>query len=167
MKEKKLNAKVEIRELPEMEVAYVRHIGPYKNDAELFRGLFTRLMTWAGSKGLLDFPKTRVLAVYHDDPAITEEARLRVSCCVSVPPGTEVDGEIGRMTVPKGRYAMARFELVAGEYEDAWNAVFHDWLPESGWQCDDRPCFELYHNNCDEHPEKKSLVDICVPVKPM
>lgn len=167
MNETKPDAKVEIRELPEMEVAYVRHMGPYKNDAALFRSLFTRLMTWAGSKGLLDFPKTRVLAVYHDDPAVTQEAKQRVSCCVTVPPGTPVDGEIGRMTVPGGKYAMARFELAVGEYEEAWTAVFHDWLPESGWQCDDRPCFELYHNDCEEHPQKKSILDICVPVKPM
>lgn len=162
-----MSARVEIRSLPEMNVAYVRHRGPYKNDAELFRSLFTRLMTWAGSKGLIDFPQTRVLVVYHDDPAITEETKQRVSCCISVPSGTQVDGEIGMMTVPEGRYAMARFELAVGEYEAAWNAVFHDWLPGSGWQCDDRPCFELYHNNGDERPEKKSVVDICVPVRPL
>ncbi len=167
MNESKLQAKVEIKDLPEMQVAYVRHTGPYKNDAELFRTLFTKLMTWAGPKGLLDFPKTQVLAVYHDDPAITEEAKLRISCCITVPPNTPVDGEVGLMTLPKGKVAMARFELVPGEYEAAWTAVFQDWLPESGWQCDDRPCFELYHNNCEEHPEKKSIVDICIPVRPM
>jgi len=167
MKNEKMNARVEVQDLPEMPVAYVRHTGPYKNDAELFRDLFTRLMTWAGPRNLLNFPTTQILAVYHDDPGITEESKLRVSCCITVPASTKAEGDIGRMAIPAGKYAMARFELAVGEYEEAWNAVFRDWLPESGWQCDDRPCFELYHNNCEEHPEKKSIVDICVPVKPM
>lgn len=167
MIQKKLQAQVEVKELPDMTVAYVRHTGPYKNDAELFRTLFTKLMSWAGPRGLLNFPQTKTMAVYHDDPGITEESKQRVSCCITVPPDTRVSDEIGLMTIPKGKYAMGRFELSVGEYEDAWNALFSDWLPQSGWQCDDRPCFELYHNNCEEHPEKKSILDICIPVKPM
>ncbi len=167
MSKNKKTVHVEVKELPEMHVAYVRHTGPYKNDGELFRRLFTRIMQWAGSRNLLRFPETKVIAIYHDDPAITDEVKQRVSCCVSVPADTKADGEIGRMTIPRGKYALARFELAVGEYEEAWSAVFKGWLPASGWQCDDRPCFELYHNNCDEHPQKKSIVDICVPVRPL
>lgn len=40
-------------------------------------------------------------------------------------------------------------------------------LPESGYQPDDGPCYERYHNNPEEHPEHKHIIDICVPVKPM
>jgi DNA gyrase inhibitor GyrI len=39
------------------------------------------------------------------------------------------------------------------------------WLPSSGWLCDDRPCFELYHG-CDGGSERMT-VDIVVPVKPL
>jgi AraC family transcriptional regulator len=42
-----------------------------------------------------------------------------------------------------------------------------DWLPDSGYQPDDRPCYELYHNDPKEHPENKCIVDICIPVKPL
>jgi len=165
MNQGKTKVQAEVKELPAMPVAYLRHTGPYMNDAELFRSLFTRLISWAAPRGLLNFPESKLMSVYHDDPAVTEENKHRVSCCLSVPPQTEVSGEVGLMTIPAGKYALARFELAVGEYEAAWNAVFRDWLPQSGWQCDDRPCFELYHNNCDEHPEKKSILDICIPVK--
>jgi AraC family transcriptional regulator len=37
------NRTVEVKELPEMTVAYVRHIGPYKADAQLFERLFGKL----------------------------------------------------------------------------------------------------------------------------
>jgi len=30
---------------------------------------------------------------------------------------------------------------------------------------DDKNPYELYHNNHEEHPEKKLIVDICIPVR--
>ena len=158
---------VEVKDLPEFTVAYVRHVGPYKGDSALFERLFGRLMTWAGPRGLLGNPDTKVMAMYHDDPEVTEESKLRMSVCISVPEETEVEGEIGKMTVGGGKYAMAHFELLPDEYPDAWNAVYGGWLPESGFQPADKPCFELYLNDPKTHPEGRCIVDICVPVKPL
>jgi AraC family transcriptional regulator len=159
---------VEVKDLPEFHVAYVRHIGPYKGDSALFERLFETLMRWAGPRGLLRFPETQVLAVYHDDPNITDEGKLRTSACITVPEDTPVEGEIGKMAIAAGKYAMARFELAdSSEYEGAWNTVFGVWLPESGYQPDDGPCYELYLNDPKEHPEHKHIVDICIPVKPL
>ena len=75
MKEKK-EATVKVRDLPEMTVAYIRHIGPYKADAELFGRLFNSLFTWAGPRGLLRFPETKVMSVYYDDPEITDAEKF-------------------------------------------------------------------------------------------
>ncbi len=163
----KPDVQVEVKDMPDLHVAYVRHIGPYKGDSELFEKLFNKLMGWAGPRDLLRFPDTQVLAVYQDDPKITDEAKLRTSACITVPKNTPVEGEVGYMTVPGGKYAAARFELSSDEYEEAWNAVFGGWLPTSGYQPDDRLCYELYHNDPKEHPENKCIVDICIPVKPL
>ena len=165
MNEKK-EAKVTVKDLPEMTVAYIRHIGPYKADTELFGRLFNALFTWAGPRGLLRFPETKVMSVYYDDPEITDAEKLRVDVCITVPEDTEISGEVGKMTIPAGKYAMARFELNADEYQDAWDAVYGGWLPRSGFQPDDRPSFELCLNDPKEHPEGKHIVDICIPVKP-
>ena len=158
---------VEVKDMPEFNVAYIRHIGPYAGDSDLFEEIFTRLMNWAGPRGLLRFPETKVIAVYHDDPKITDEDKLRLSACITVPEDTPVEGEVGKMAVPGGKFAVARFELSTDEFEEAWNMVYGGWLPESGYQPDDRLFYELYHNDCREHPEKKSIVNICVPVKPL
>jgi AraC family transcriptional regulator len=158
---------VEVKELPELHVAYIRHVGPYQGDAALFEGLWGRMMRWAGPRGLVNPPETRCLCLYHDDPEITDQEKLRVSVCVSVPEGTEVEGEIGTMTVAGGKYAVARFELGADEYAAAWATLYGGWLPNSGYQPDDRPAFELCLNNPEEHPEHKSIVEICVPVRPL
>lgn len=161
------NLTVEVKNIDPFSVAYVRHIGPYKGDSKLFESLFTKLFTWAGPRGLLNQPDVKILSVYHDSPEITDEAKLRTSVCVSVPEDTAVDGEIGKMTIAGGNYAFARFEINGDEYEQAWNAVYSGWLPDSGYQPDDRPCFELCHNNPKEHPEGKHILDICVAVKPL
>ena len=165
MKNKEIQTNVEVKELPEMHVAYVRHIGPYKGDTELFARLFGKLMAWAGPRGLLRFPETKVLGVYHDDPEITDEEKLRTDACITVPEDTRVEGEIGKTTIAAGKYAVAHFEIKTDQYEDAWKAVYGGWLPESGYQPDDGPCYEVYHNDPKEHPEGKQIVDICVPVK--
>ena len=160
-------AQIEVKEMPELHVAYVRHIGPYKGDAEMFGGLFQKLMTWAGPRGLLRFPDTQVLCVYYDDPDITAEEKLRVDACITVPEDAAVDGEVGKMTIPGGQFAVGRFELGPNDYEEAWTTVMGGWLPQSGYQPDDRPCYELFQNDAEQHPEKKHIVDICIPVKPL
>jgi AraC family transcriptional regulator len=161
------DVKIEVKEMPELNVAYVQHIGPYKGDTKLFAGLFGKLMGWAGPRGLLSSSETMVLSVYHDDPKTTEEEKFRTSACITVPEGIEVEGDIGKMTVPGGMYAVGRFELDPDEYEEAWNLIYGDWLPKSGYQSDDRPSFEIYWNDPSEHPENKHIVDICIPVKPL
>jgi AraC family transcriptional regulator len=162
-----LDFTVDVKEISEMPVAYVRHTGPYKGDSALFESLYNKLMTWAGPRGLINFPKTKMFTVYHDSPEITEEQNLRISACITVPAGTKVDGEIGYMLVPGGKYAIGHFEIDDEQYEAAWNGIFGSWLPESGYQCDDRACFEMCLNKPDEHPEGKHIVDIYIPVKPL
>ena len=158
----KTAVKIEVTEMADMPVAYIRHIGPYAGDGELFGRLFEQLFTWAGPRGLLQNPEMQVLSIYHDDPEITPDEKLRVEVCITVPEDTPVDGEVGKMVLPGGKYAMARFELASDEYPDAWAAVCSGWLPESGYQPDDRPAFELYLNDPKEHPEGKCILDICL-----
>lgn len=165
--EKKLQTEVTVKEMPDFHVAYVRHIGPYKGDSELFKGLFQKIMTWAGPRGLLTLPNVHCLSVYHDNPEITDESKLRTSICVTVPEDTVVDGEIGKMIVPGGKFAVGHFEIDVTQYQEAWDTICGVWLPQSGYQPDDRLCYELSLNNPEEHPEHKYIFDICVPVKPL
>ena len=158
---------IEVKELPELHVAYVRHVGPYAGKEAVFEQMFNKLMIWAGPRGLLRFPETQVLSVYHDDPDITDADKLRTSGCITVPADTEVEGEIGKMTIAGGKFAVAHFEITTDRYGEAWNMLMGKWMPESGYQPDDRQCYELYHNNPKEHPEHKQIVDLCVPVKPL
>jgi AraC family transcriptional regulator len=167
LKKKKVmteNKGVEVKSLPEMTLAYIRHIGPYQGNDNLFKNLWNRLFSWAGPRGLFAQKDMKSLIIYHDDPNITEEEKLRTSVCMTVPEETSVSGEIGKMKLESATYAIARFELDATKFGEAWNWVYAHWLPKSGYQPDDKPCFEMY----PEEPKNGMFtVDICVPVKPM
>ena len=157
---------VRVEDVPELHLAYVRHIGPYQGDGELFGRLIGQLMRWAGPRGLGGSDPSIVI-IYHDNPEITEPEKLRISVCAIVPADTPVDGEVGRMSVPGGRYAIARFEVANDEYGAAWSYVYGQWLPESGYQPDDRQCFEGYPRDARPSAPEKTVVDIYVPVRPL
>jgi AraC family transcriptional regulator len=155
--------KVEVREAPALTVAYVRHVGPFQ---EMGRA-FGTLMRWAGPRGLLRFPETKSLGIYHDDPEITETGKLCSDACITVPPDTKVEGEIGKMIVPGGLFAVAQAEISQDEFGEAWNALMRDWLPGSGYQPDDRMCYELYLNDPKTHPQGKFVIEIHEPIRPL
>lgn len=161
----KLNKTMEVKQLPKMTVAYLRHTGPYQGNEQLFQQLTEELCRWAGPRGLLGNPDATILITYHDDPKVTEPDKLRLSMCLTVPDGTKVDGKIGKMEIAAGTYAVGRFEVDGSEFGEAWDWLYGTWLPQSGYQPDDGPCFERY----PEEPKEgeKIKVDICVPVKPL
>lgn len=159
-------ARVTVATQPEMTVVYVRRTGPFQGDAAMFEGMFRRLAAWAGPRDLIRPGETRGLILAHDAMGITEERRLRVSTCLTVPPGTPSSGPVGRMVIPGGKYARARFHLRDNEYGRAWNWMFGTWLPSSGFQADDRPCFEMYAVPARKR-RGRTTVDICVAVRPL
>lgn len=158
---------VEVKPLPDMTVAYVRHIGAYRGGREAFGQLLGVLSRWAAPRGLIGRPGGKLLAVYHDDPDITEEDRQRFSLCMTIPEGTPVDGEVGTMVIPAGTYAVGRVEIDGDQYAEAWNVLMGVWLPASGYEPADGVCFEDYLNDPAAHPERKHIVDICIPVRPL
>lgn len=158
----KNNISVDIKELPNIPVIYIRHTGPYQGDAELFERLFSKLFTWAGPRGILDNDDFQTAIVYHDDVNVADKSKLRTSVCLTAKENTKVDGEVGKMTLEKGKYVVARFVLKADEFQGAWDWLMKQWFPSSGYQPEDKPCFELY----PEEPEDGVFkVDICIPIR--
>lgn len=154
----------EVRDHTDQTVAYIRHTGPYKGDEALFNRLFDQLFSWAGPRGLTEQPDAHPLAIYHDDPCVTEEERLRLSVCLPVPSDTLVDGEIGKMELSGGRFLVARFVIAPQKMPEAWQWIYGSWFPSSGYQPADRLPYEVYPK-----PPKngKLTVEICVPVQPL
>jgi AraC family transcriptional regulator len=156
------NISVRIEDMPDLNVASVRHVGSYSEICASFETLFS----WAGPRGLMN-PSVKVLGIYYDMPEATPVEKLRSDACVTVPEGTKGEGAVVvKMLSTKGKYALGHFEFDGMEgFKNAWTAMMGTWLPESGYQCDDRPTFELYGN--DWKNDNHYVVDICIPVRPL
>jgi AraC family transcriptional regulator len=158
----RLDFTVEVKDLQELTVACVRHIGPYNGIGKAFE----ELGRWAGPRGLFALPGAKTLAVYHDSPGVSEPEKLRSSACLVVPEGTEVTDGVSLMKILGGKYAVARFEIAMDQFGAAWDTLMSEWFPSSGWQPEDRMCYEVYLNDPGKHPEGKFVIDICEPVRP-
>jgi len=156
----KMNAKIVVKEMPELKLAYIKHVGDF-NQIGL---VYEKLMKWAGPKGLLGSPDFRTVTVYHDDPKVTDISKVRQSACITIDDKVKVEGEVGKLTVSKGKYAVGRFEISVTEFENAWNSMCV-WVADSGFKTRDGDYYELYHNDHMEHPEQKFILDICIPVE--
>ncbi|GGI71858.1 AraC family transcriptional regulator [Shewanella gelidii] len=152
--------KAEIKQMPQLNVAYVRKIGAYGK--EICEQAMTELCQWAAPRGHLATGK--IVSVYWDNPEVTPAEKCRVDACVSVPNGTAVEGKVALQTITGGLYGVCHFEVPCDGFQQAWDDAF-GWLVTSGYECADKPCYELYHNNAEEHPEGKWIFDICIPLK--
>jgi AraC family transcriptional regulator len=155
-----METEVIVKEMPELQVIYCRHTGAFNQIGQAYG----KLMQFAGPRGLLGSPNAKTLTVYHDDPSVTEMDKMRQSACLIVNSDVKVEGEIGKMTVPAGKYAVGHFEIVETQFEQAWNTMCL-WLTESGYEPGEGYNYELYYNDHTQHPERKFILDICIPLK--
>lgn len=161
------NVQVEVKELPETSVAYIRHIGEFVGQQALWAQLFQTLTQWAAARNLLKCPGTDYYTVFRDDINITEFAKFKCDLSLSVPKGTKPEGAVGVSVIAGGQYAVAQFEIDTHEYPDAWELVYSQWLPNSGFQPSGDFCYERYLNDPNMHPTKKHIIEVCIPVKPL
>jgi len=157
-----MNTKIEIKEMLEMKVIYCRHMGAFDQIGKAYE----KVVKWAIPRGLYDPAISKTATVVHDDPTITEQDKVRQSACILVDEDVKIEGEIGKMVIPGGKYVVGHFEIGMDGFREAWNTMCM-WFTESGYQQGDGSTFELYHNNYELHPEKKHVVDICIPIKPL
>lgn len=61
--------------------------------------LFNQLYDWAGKNSLLKHHPESIV-IHYDDPELTPEDKQRMNVCITVPEDTEVNGSIGKTTIP-------------------------------------------------------------------
>ncbi|UII75179.1 GyrI-like domain-containing protein [Flagellimonas sp. HMM57] len=154
----KMNANIEIKEMPKMDLAYVSSIGPQNLETA-----YGKLIQWATPKGLMN-NQTKMITIYHDSFKVTEAGKVRMSASLLLNESIETEGEIGLTTIETGKFIVGGFEIGLNEFEKSWTGLFV-WMNENGYKKADREPFEIYHNNFNEHPERKAIVDFCIPIE--
>lgn len=155
----KMKAKIEIKEMPKLDLAYISQIGHNG-----MQNAYSKLLKWATSRRLLENENLKIVTIYHDSFKITEPEKVRMSACISLKEKVEVDGEIGLTTIERGRFIVGHFEIQINEFEKSWSGLFI-WMSENGYKKANRNPYEIYYNDFNEHPEKMSIVDFCIPIE--
>ena len=156
---------VHLRELPAHHVAYTRYVGPY--GAHGIPELWAKLRKWMEARDLLSDARI-TLGVGYDDPSITEAQKCRYDACAVVAQSFQADQWVNVMDIPGGKCAITEFTGTAHEIQGAWDRVFSAWLPNSGYEPDDRACVEVYRGN-PIVDAKAGLFrcELCLPVRPL
>lgn len=154
---------VEIRNMPDMRVAYVRTIGPYTK--ERISPAFQRLLKWAAPRGLIT-PGVKILSIWNNPGSVPED-KLIHDACITIPETISADKWVDVQVLTAGKYAICRSEIQANQMEEAWLGFVLKWLTASDYQPDDRPMYHIYNNIPDSHPAALYILDLCMPVKPL
>lgn len=165
--EKKMNIKDQltiepkIKNIEPISVIYTQSLGPYGESASK---AWETVCTYASEKKLFGF-KTQFIGISHDDPTITDEAKLRYDACIAIRKEIKPEGAIGFKVIPGGKCAIFRHKGSYDKLIDSYGFIFGTWMPESGNEPDDRPGFEIYINDPEKTKPEKLQTDIYIPIK--
>ncbi len=151
---------VDIRTMPEIRLATIRHVGPYPRISEAF----ATLDGIARKAELFAHPEAAMIAVYYDDPDATPAAELRSDAAVAIPARLALPEGVAEVRLRAGRYACATH---VGSYKtlgDTWARLMGEWLPRSGERVSMGESFELYLNNPGNAKEADLKTELYVPL---
>lgn len=151
--------KVTIEKREPLRVAYVRHTGPYSECGKAW----DKLCGYMGKHGCLG-AGCQILGVSYDDPESTPPAKIRYDACVSVDESFKPVGEIGVQLIAGGDYARVTHHGPYEQLSRTYAQLMGQWLPRSGRQARDVPCFEVYLNDPASTAPADLLVDIYLPL---
>lgn len=155
---------VEIKTFPALHMAYVANLKGY--DILNICETWDKLSKWALANGLMT-PQAKMVGVSFDDPAITPEDKCRYYACITVPEERTFGPQVGILDIPGGKCAVCSVTCDAEQIQPLYHAFYRTWLPDSGFQPDNYPCYEIYYAAPDTNPAGKFILDICFPIMPL
>jgi len=148
---------IEIKDAPERHFLAVAHKGPYYEISKSFDKLFSHAPSFNGRiKG--------TAAVYYDDPNLVAEADLSSHACVWTDEGVATPDGLESLTISSGSHAVLTYKGPYDTIKTAYDHLFGHWLPQSGREPADAPCYELYLNNPMQTKPEDLLTEIYLPL---
>jgi len=150
---------IAIRQEPPRRLITLPHRGPYHLVGKAFETFFAMCQ----SREL--WPQIgAICCVYLDNPEVTPEADLR-SLVGSEWSGQSIPDGMQELLLAGGNTAVLTHKGPYTGLEQAYQALFGTWLPNSGEEPADAPCFEIYLNGPQDTAPKDLLTEICLPLK--
>lgn len=152
---------VDIMQIPNYRVAYLRQIGPY---GEKNRKLMQQLKEWAITRDLL-VESAVVIGIAHDNPELTPPENCRYDVGIVVSDDYEFEKSINEARLSGGEYAIFSVEHTPEALQKAWGDIFSIWLPNSGYKIDNRQIFERYRGAGIDVTIEPDICEICIPIR--
>lgn len=154
--------KIEITEFAETAVAVLEHHG----DAALVNETAARFIEWRKQSGLSPVTKSRTFGVPYGDPENMPPQQFQFDICgeVSSPVPENNFGVVNKI-LPQGRVALMRHRGPHARLGKSVRFLYGDWLPQSGEELRDFPCFFHYINLLPDVQEHELITDIYIPLK--
>jgi AraC family transcriptional regulator len=152
---------IELVEFPDTKIAYLSHIGPPSQVYETAKVF----IEWRKETGLSPVKTSKTYGIAYANPRTCEPAEFRWDVCGEVdrdvPPN-----QFGVQTgdIPGGLCAVLRHRGSHDNIEASVCRMYSEWLPESGYELRDHPCFFHYLNFIYEVDECDLLTDIYLPL---
>lgn len=167
MKQEKKNLQLTIKgpkvmNIPAKKAIYIKLFGEYSSLD--FSGSWERLWQFVKEYKLFSAGMEH-LAIYHDDPKVTEPEKLRTDICLIIKKEVKPQGEIGVKEMKSGKFAMF---LYKGSYEHldaAYDIIYSQLLPDNNLKIRNDHGFEKYLNHPDKTKPEKLKTEIYVPVE--
>jgi AraC family transcriptional regulator len=150
---------IEVTTLEPQRVAYMRHVGPYREAYRVWMDFMTRL-----KKDGLPRKDSLFIGVPMDNPKDTPPEKLRYDVCVTVDEKHVPTKPVRVRTIAGGDYVVARncpFGAIARGYEK----LFRSWLPKSGRKLRKAPSLLVKVNGPEGKPPAFGFTDIYVPLE--
>ena len=144
---------------PARRLAMLPHKGAYDNIGKVFEAF----LAICQSRSL--WPQMGpIIGVYFDNPEITAQADLN-SLAGAEWLGQDIPEGMQEHHLAGGKSAVLTYKGAYSGIGTAYQTLFGDWLPKSGEEPADAPCYEIALNNPNDTKPEDLLTEICLPLK--
>ncbi|WP_347986380.1 AraC family transcriptional regulator [Methylomonas sp. AM2-LC] len=158
----KTNMQVNIVEFKETKIAVLEHRGA----VETLNDSVAVFIEWRKTSQLSPVTSSDTFGLAYDDPKTTPPEKFRFDLCGSVAADVPENPQgVITKTIPGGRCAVIRHFGVHELMGDKIHYLYGTWLPKSGEELRDFPCYFYYLNLFPEVAESELITDIYLPLK--
>lgn len=154
-----MKANVIAKEIEPIKMVYVNHIGVQGLDSA-----FYKIIDWSAKKKLVEEESLEIVRVYNDSFKITSPDKVRMEIGIPVKETVSTELDIQYKEIEPKLCLVGSFEIDLHEFEKSWSSMFI-WMNENGYKPREMKPFEIIKNNFNEHPQKKCIVDLYIPVE--
>ena len=160
--ERKLNMSVKIVDFEETKIAVLEH----RRSPDLLNDSVSKFIEWRKESKLSPVDTSKSFGLVYDDPKATEPDKFRFDLCGSVTSDVPNNPQgVITKTIPSGRCAVLRHLGSHEEMDKEVHYLYREWLPESGEELRDFPCFFHYINLFPDVSEHELITDIYLPLR--